>query len=369
MRGKNLKYFVLGFALAAVGLWAVAVGNMTTFQAGTPIKAAEVNQNFAMLKEGLAALETDKQAKITGSPCAAGQFVQGIGADGAVTCGIDQIGSSGSSGVSSLNGKTGSLTLQAGSNISLDNSQAGRIIVSATGSGSLALPFSATTNSANAAFLVINSGAGAAIQGSSPNASGDGLSGISLQGAAVKAYSESGYGLDVRSGSGSTIRVQSSSTTCAVCIFQSDGGDIIGGAGPTVRNGYNFRVTSSADVFARAFHVASDRNLKANFKRVDVAKVLEQVARLPISHWNYKDDAPSVAHIGPMAQDFHAAFGLNGADNKRISAVDAQGVALAAIQGLNRKLERQITQLEAENAALRAGLAALEARLARLEGK
>ena len=365
MRGKNLKYFVLGFALAAVGLWAAAVGNLSTFQAGTPIKAGEVNQNFAVLKEGIAALETGKQATLSGSPCAAGQFVQGIAADGAVTCGIDQIGPGGSAGVSSLNGKSGSLTFQAGNNISLDNSQAGRIIISA--SGSLALPFNATTSSAGTAFLVINSGTGPAIQGSSPNASGDGLSGISLRGAAVKAYSESGYGLDARSGSGSTIRVQSSSTTCAVCIFQGDGGDIISGAGPTVRNGYNFRVTSDATVLARAFNVASDRNLKANFKRVDVSKVLEQVVRLPITRWNYKEDAANIAHLGPMAQDFHAAFGLNGSDNKRISTVDAQGVALAAVQGLNQKLEQKVTQLEAENADLRADLTALEARLSKLE--
>jgi hypothetical protein len=44
--------------------------------------------------------------------------------------------------------------------------------------------------------------------------------------------------------------------------------------------------------------------------------------------------------MGPVAQDFHAAFGL-GSDDKGISTVDADGVALAAIQALNRKVEEK----------------------------
>ena len=44
-------------------------------------------------------------------------------------------------------------------------------------------------------------------------------------------------------------------------------------------------------------------------------------------------------HLSPMAQDFHAAFGLNGTDDKHIATVDEGGVALAAIQGLNEKVE------------------------------
>jgi hypothetical protein len=57
-----------------------------------------------------------------------------------------------------------------------------------------------------------------------------------------------------------------------------------------------------------------------------------------------------------MAQDFHAAFALNGEDDRSIATVDPDGVALAAIQGLNAKLER-------ENAELRARLDAIEAML------
>ncbi|HEY0548440.1 MAG TPA: hypothetical protein VGF13_02495 [Verrucomicrobiae bacterium] len=56
----------------------------------------------------------------------------------------------------------------------------------------------------------------------------------------------------------------------------------------------------------------------------------------------------SVRHIGPMAQDFRSAFAV-GENDRTITTVDADGVALAAIQGLNQKVEE-------ENGALRAAL-------------
>jgi len=97
--------------------------------------------------------------------------------------------------------------------------------------------------------------------------------------------------------------------------------------------------------------VISDRNLKENFEPVDGKEVLEQVAAMPISRWNMKTQDPSIRHIGPMAQDFHAAFGV-GEDNKRINSVDADGVALAAIQGLNQKLEREAKEKDCRIAKL-----------------
>ena len=60
-------------------------------------------------------------------------------------------------------------------------------------------------------------------------------------------------------------------------------------------------------------------------------------------------------HAGPMAQNFYAAFGL-GADDTHIATVDADGVALAAIQGLSR-------QAQTQSAALTARVSELEARL------
>jgi hypothetical protein len=114
-------------------------------------------------------------------------------------------------------------------------------------------------------------------------------------------------------------------------------------------------------VTATAFNPPSDRNLKENFETVDAREVLEKVAALPISRWNFIGDAET-PHIGPMAQDFHAAFGT-GTDEKHIATVDADGVALAAIQGLNEKLEEK----EDEIRALRESNLAMERRLAALE--
>src|SRR5207237_1545933 len=54
----------------------------------------------------------------------------------------------------------------------------------------------------------------------------------------------------------------------------------------------------------------SDRNAKTEFEPVDTAAVLKRVAALPIQQWRFKTEQPGVKHVGPMAQDFHAAFGL-----------------------------------------------------------
>jgi hypothetical protein len=90
---------------------------------------------------------------------------------------------------------------------------------------------------------------------------------------------------------------------------------------------------------ATAFNPTSDRNAKQEFEKVEPREVLEKVAALPISRWSFKQD-PQTRHVGPMAQDFYAAFGV-GLDDKHIATVDADGVALAAIQGLNQKVEQQ----------------------------
>ncbi len=121
---------------------------------------------------------------------------------------------------------------------------------------------------------------------------------------------------------------------------------------------------------------ASDRNLKENFAAINPLWYLEQVAQLPLSTWNYKTEGSEISHIGPMAQDFYTAFGL-GEDDKHIGTVDANGVALAAIQGLYQLAQDQqtqiesqqetLTQLTADNTALEAKVTDLEDRLTALE--
>ncbi len=117
---------------------------------------------------------------------------------------------------------------------------------------------------------------------------------------------------------------------------------------------------------------SSDVNAKENFVPVNPREVLDRVAALPITRWNYREDKAET-HLGPMAQDFYAAFAL-GMDDRHISMVDADGVALAAIQGLNEKVEgrshvaeARIQKLEAENAELKQHNDALEKRLDALE--
>jgi hypothetical protein len=92
---------------------------------------------------------------------------------------------------------------------------------------------------------------------------------------------------------------------------------------------------------------SSDRNAKQNFAVVSARDVLDKVAAMPITEWQYKAEPDGIRHIGPMAQDFHAAFGLNGSDDKHISTVDEGGVELAAIQALNQKLEEENAEMKA----------------------
>ena len=103
---------------------------------------------------------------------------------------------------------------------------------------------------------------------------------------------------------------------------------------------------------------ASSRVLKEGFTAVQPMEILDKLAAMPISTWTYKQSAEGV-HMGPMAEDFKATFGLAG-DGKSISTVDADGVALAAIQGLNQKLETENAALRAEMAALRQAVQLLQ---------
>jgi hypothetical protein len=116
----------------------------------------------------------------------------------------------------------------------------------------------------------------------------------------------------------------------------------------------------------------SDRNLKQHLTAVDGHSVLQRLADIPMFTWNYKVQPGSVRHIGPMAQDFHKAFAV-GEDNKHISTVDAEGVALAAIQELYRDSlakDAKIASLTAELEKLKSverQVHALATRLSQIE--
>ena len=106
----------------------------------------------------------------------------------------------------------------------------------------------------------------------------------------------------------------------------------------------------------------SDRDQKKDITPADPGQVLARLSRLPVATWSYREDPPGVRHMGPMAQDFRAAFGLGDGD-RTYHAVDAHGVALAAIQALERmaaEQRRRIEALEAQNRRLERKLRALE---------
>ncbi len=113
----------------------------------------------------------------------------------------------------------------------------------------------------------------------------------------------------------------------------------------------------------------SDRAAKENFQQVDPQVVLEKLSQVPVTTWNYRTQDDAIRHLGPVAQDFMAAFGL-GEDERFISTVDADGIALAAIQGLNRIVQEKdarISRLESRNKTQQQQIEALTAQNADFE--
>lgn len=98
----------------------------------------------------------------------------------------------------------------------------------------------------------------------------------------------------------------------------------------------------------------SDRNGKANFEEVNGRDVLQKLEAVPVTTWNYRTQDEEFRHMGPMAQDFYAAFGV-GDTPSGITAIDADGVALAAIKGLHE----MVKELQKDNQELRLQIEAL----------
>ena len=128
----------------------------------------------------------------------------------------------------------------------------------------------------------------------------------------------------------------------------------------TFRAGGGYRLFSSTNASAgvslatdgTSWGSISDRNAKKNFQSVDVRAMLEKLALVPVQQWNYKWESDAeVPHLGPMAQDFKHAF-YPGRDDKVITTQEIDGVALAAIQGMNQKVEEQAEALRSRDAEL-----------------
>jgi trimeric autotransporter adhesin len=127
---------------------------------------------------------------------------------------------------------------------------------------------------------------------------------------------------------------------------------------------------------ARAWFTISERAAKESYAAVRDHGLLERLAAIPVRIWSYKTQDRSIRHMGSMAQDLHAPFGI-GEDDKRMSTVEAEGVAPAGVQALYQLAkgkEAEIAALRAKNVRINArhekpeaGLAALEAVVARLD--
>ena len=348
---KHIRSFIIGGFLAS-GLGALAVNIPYTFNAGSPIKASDINANFSSVKTAVDALEASAFSFgkfVGGSTTAPGLYMKNNGS-GEGILGISESNQKDTAGIRGVNSSsTGQVVGVTG------EAYGSPIGTGVVGRGSITGAYFEASGERQP-----NYDTPVGVYGVATKNMGVGVRG---RGKTTGGWFSSDFlGLNVDGSSGAQVTSRSGST---LILNQQGNGVLING---NFTNGNEFTVLNNGDVrtsgsvISKGVTLVSDRNAKTNFSSVNGRTVLEKLSRLPISRWNYKTDATALKHIGPMAQDFHAAFGLNGSDDKHISVVDAQGVALAAIQGLNEKLET-------ENRALRASLSALEARLAKLEAQ
>jgi hypothetical protein len=123
---------------------------------------------------------------------------------------------------------------------------------------------------------------------------------------------------------------------------------------PTLRTDHGWLFISVGGAYSAyvttngAYTSVSDRNRKENFVELDPQAVLKKLDDMPMMEWNFKGEEADIRHIGPIAQDFHAAFHLNGSDNTKISHIDPSGVAIVGVKALSQRVK----ELEAQNATL-----------------
>ena len=423
MTQKELRNLALGLVIGFSSLSALATVTLPfSFKSGDPIRSGEVNANFSSLKAFADSLEgsvAGKQARV-GAKCDDGSSIREIKEDGTVACELDDVGAGGSSYSAGAGLKLtgvafsvdtaaiqsrvtatcavgssirevkpdGSVTCEtddmggssytAGAGLALTGAQFSladggvgttKLADGAVTGAKLTLPLSVTgpdlgagtfavnaTGGPNIVAIRANVVSGVGVLGTASGVGGGGVigrntasSGVGVSGEAsadvnskgVSGYSEVGRGVYGSSVSGRGVYGQSTSGIS---------GYFLGGAGGSGVCSFNG---------GAGWNCTSDRNAKENFRAVDAEVILESLMRMPVTTWNMRGDQTRTTHIGPVAQDFRAAFGMGESDTT-INTADAQGVAFAAIKGLNAKLE-------AENARLRDELGDIQARLARLE--
>ena len=129
-----------------------------------------------------------------------------------------------------------------------------------------------------------------------------------------------------------------------------------------------------------SWNTISDRNKKENFTSIDGEDVLSKIGAMPVTQWNYKAQPASQHHIGPMAQDFYAAFHLDGQSDTTINSLDIDGINMAGIQALKKRtdelkekvaqvemLRKEVEALKNENAKLHTDNESNNTRIGKLE--
>ncbi len=226
----------------------------------------------------------------------------------------------------------------------------------ASGYASTALGFRATASGSGSVALGDNATAsapGSTAVGFGTTASGIGSTAAGYQTIAAGVGSVALGSYAVANGNGSFVFADRSSSTQ---LFATNENEFVVRAA----NGARFFSSGSANLGpvllpnAQDWSAASDVNLKRNFRELDNEDILARIARMPVTEWSYKEQDPSILHMGPTAQDFHAAFGL-GQDPLRIGTLDADGVALAgvvALEARTRALQTQVDVLRQQLEAL-----------------
>lgn len=251
----------------------------------------------------------------------------------------------------------------------------------ATGIYSFAMGLGAIA-SAQSAFAVgednTASGIGSFAIGTSNTASGHGAVALGLGNVASGDVAVALGGVTTASGAGSVAMGYAASTNAFAGSFVfGDYSTYPGGSEVTATAPNQFVVRADGGIFmystsdlsvgvglpsgAGSWTTVSDRNRKRDFRDLDPEETLQRLRHIPVTEWSYTAQGP-VRHVGPMAQDFRAAFGL-GVDDVTITGSDLDGVNMLAIQALTDRTDK----LRTENAALRDEVAGLKRRLERLE--
>lgn len=101
----------------------------------------------------------------------------------------------------------------------------------------------------------------------------------------------------------------------------------------------------------------SDEKMKENISEASTEGALQAVRDTPVALWSYKDDSKGAdggqQHIGPMAQDLQKNAGDAVAPGgKQIDLVNANGLVMAAVQELDKKIDR-MQSMAAQHGSMR----------------